>query len=147
MKKIRFTAIMLCVALAAQAQGNEVFDPFHDRQLYFDILNITAILSGMYLVSSFLQQILRLHYNHRIKSRMLDRGTEENIVRELLRPDKKGSRKSSLQWFCMLLAIGIGLILVALTRPFGLHSLSILALSLAAGFGAYYYFTRQTVEE
>jgi hypothetical protein len=31
--------------------------------------------------------------------------------------------------------------------PFGIHSLAILALSVAAGFGAYYYFSRQTDKE
>jgi hypothetical protein len=47
----------------------------------------------------------------------------------------------------MMAAIGAGLILVSLTRPFGLHSLAILAFSMAAGFGAYYYFTRQPGKE
>ena len=42
MKKILGTAIILCFVLVAQAQDN--FDPLRDRQLYFDILNISAIL-------------------------------------------------------------------------------------------------------
>ena len=41
-------------------------------------------------------------------------------------------------------AIGAGIFLVSWIRPFGLHSLAILALSMAAGFGAYFYFSRQT---
>jgi hypothetical protein len=43
----------------------------------------------------------------------------------------------------MLAAIGAGLLMVSWVRPFGLHSLAILAFSVAAGFGAYYYFSRQ----
>ena len=141
MKKILGTAIILGFVLVAQAQDN--FDPLRDRQLYFDILNISAILTGMYLISSFVLQIFRQHYGYRIKNRMLDKGTEENVVRQMLQPEKKENKNYILQWFFTLAAIGIGLILVTVIRPYGLRSLAILALSLAAGFGAYYYFTKE----
>jgi hypothetical protein len=140
MKKILCTVIILGFVFAAQAQDS--FDPLHDRQLYFDILNISGVLTGMYLIASFILQIFRQHYNYRIRNRILDKGTEENVVRQVLQPEKKDNKKYTLQWFFSLAAIGIGLILVTLIRPFGLLSLAILALSLAAGFGAYYYFTR-----
>ncbi|MDP4130113.1 MAG: hypothetical protein Q8918_01840 [Bacteroidota bacterium] len=143
MKKILSTAIILSLAFAVQAQPQEVFDPLRDRQLYFDILNISAVLTGMYLISSFILQIFKQHYNYRIKNRMLDKGTEENIVRQLLQPGKKENKNGILQWFFMLAAIGAGLLLVTVIRPFGLHSLAILAFSLAAGFGGYYYFSRE----
>ena len=141
MKKILSTTAILCFAIAAQAQDN--FDPLKDRQLYFDILNICAVLAVIYLISSFLLQMIRNHYNFRIKNRILDKGTEENIVRQLLQPEKKENKNYILQWFCLLAAIGAGLFLVNLIRPFGLHSLAIMAFSIAAGFGAYYYFTRE----
>ena len=142
MKKLLTTTGILCFALAAHAQ--DVFDPLKDRQLYFDILNISAVLAGLYLISSFLQRILKQYYSYRIKNRMLDKGTEENIVREILQPDKKQDKPYILQWFCMLLAIGAGLSLVKWMQPFGIHSLAILAFSAAAGFGAFYYFSRKT---
>ena len=141
MKKILSTAAILCFAVAARAQEN--FDPLKDRQLYFDILNICAVLAVIYLISSFLLQMIRNHYNFRIKNRILDKGTEENIVRQLLQPEKKENKNYILQWFCLLAAIGAGLFLVNLIRPFGLHSLAIMAFSIAAGFGAYYYFSRE----
>jgi hypothetical protein len=141
MKKLLATATILCFAFAAHAQ--DVFDPLKDRQLYFDVLNISAVLTGIYLFSSFILHIVNQHYSFRIKNRILDKGTEENIVRQLLQSDKKENKNYILQWFCMLAAIGAGLTLVSLIRPFGLHSLAILAFSIAAGFGAYYYFTRQ----
>jgi hypothetical protein len=142
MKKLFSTTAILFFAFAANAQDN--FDPLKDRQLYFDILNISAVLIGIYLIASFIQSLFRQYYNYRIKNRMLDKGTEENIVHQLLQPDKKESKNYILQWFCMLAAIGAGLMLVNWIRPFGLHSLAILAFSVAAGFGAYYYFSRQT---
>jgi hypothetical protein len=144
MKKLLTTASILCLAICAQAQDN--FDPLKDRQLYFDVLNICAVLTGMYLISSFILQIIKQHYNYRIKNRMLDKGTEENIVRELLQTDKKENKNNILQWFFMLTGIGAGLILVSLFRPYGLHSVAILAFSIAAGFGASYYFSRQAIK-
>jgi hypothetical protein len=142
MKKIFATATVLCFAFAAKAQEN--FDPSKDRQFYFDILNMVGVLSGLYLISSFIQRLFKQYYGYRIKNRMLDKGTEENIVKELLKPDKKDNKDYFLQWFCMMAAIGAGILLVTWIRPFGLHSLAILAFSIAAGFGAYYYFSRQT---
>jgi len=90
MKKILSTTAILCFAVAARAQEN--FDPLKDRQLYFDILNICAVLAVIYLISSFLLQMIRNHYNFRIKNRILDKGTEENIVRQLLQPEKKENK-------------------------------------------------------
>jgi hypothetical protein len=144
MKKTLITVLVSGLTLAAQAQAPENFDPFKDRQLYFDVLNICAVLTGMYLISSFILQIFRQHYSYRIKNRMLDKGTGENVIRELLQPEKKENKQYVLQWFFMLAGIGAGFVLMSLTRPFGIHSLAILAFSAAAGFGGYYYFSRQT---
>lgn len=142
MKKLSATLVIILSAFAAQAQDSP-FDPMHDRQLYFDCLNIGAVMIVIYLISSFILQIIRQATTYRIKNRMLDRNTEVAVVREILQPDKKENKNYILQWFCMMAAIGAGLLLVNLTKPYGMHSLSILAFSLAAGFGAYYYFTRE----
>ena len=144
MKKFLITISVLFLTCSTYAQAPESFDPLHDRQMYFDILNISAILGGMYLIASFIQQLIKQYYGYRIKNRMLDKGTDESVVRQMLLPEKKESRNSTLQWFCVLASIGAGLLLVSFIRPFGIHSLAILALSLAAGFGSYYYFTRQS---
>jgi hypothetical protein len=144
MKYISTTALLVCFALLAQAQTPESFDPFKDRQLIFDVINICAVLSGIYLISSFILQIIKQHYGYRIKNRILDKGTEENIVKQLIQPDKKDIRNNILQWFFMLASIGVGLTLVRLIQPFGIHSVAIMAFSVAAGFGANYYFIRQS---
>jgi hypothetical protein len=144
MKKISITALISFIALGAQAQD---FDPFKDRDFIFDAMHICTMLVAIYLISSFILQAIKTAMTARIKNRMLDKGTEENIVRELLRPEKKDNKKDILQWFFMLVAVGIGLLLIKIILPFGIHSLAILALSIAAGFGGYYYFSRQTDKE
>jgi hypothetical protein len=147
MKKISITAFISLIAFGAQAQSQENFDPLKDREFFFDALHMCSILIVIYLISSFILQAIKAAMTTRIKNRILDKGTEENIVRELLRPDKKENKNYILQWFFMLAAIGLGLLLVKIILPFGLHSLAILALSIAAGFGAYYYFSRQSDKE
>ena len=147
MKKISITACISLIAFAAQAEPQENFDPFRDRDFIFDALHICTIIIVIYLISSFILQAIKAAMTARIKNRILDKSPEENIVRELLKPEVKENKKQILQWFFMLLAIGIGLLLVKIIMPFGLHSLAILALSIAAGFGAYYYFSRQTDKE
>jgi hypothetical protein len=147
MKKVSITAIVSLIGFFAQAQPQENFDPFKDRDFLFDSLHICSMIIVIYLISSFILQAIKAAMNTRIKNRILDKSPEENIVRELLRPEKRDNRNNILQWFFMLLAIGLGLLLIKIVAPFGLHSLAILALSIAAGAVAYYYFSRQTEKE
>ena len=147
MKKISITAFISLIAFIAQAQPQESFDPFKDRDFIFDALHISTIIIVIYVISSFILQAIKAAMTARIKNRILDKSPDVDIVRELLRPEKKENKSQILQWFFMLVAIGIGLLLVKIILPFGLHSLAILALSIAAGFGAYYYFSRQTDKE
>jgi Mn2+/Fe2+ NRAMP family transporter len=145
MKKTGLTVVVFLLAIAAQAQAaqdHQNFDPLKDRYFLFDALHIGTMLIAIYLIASFILQIFKAGMTARIKNRMLDKGTEENIVRELLQPDKKEDKNYILQWFFIMVAIGIAFLLLMLTRPFGLHSLAIIAFSIAAGFGANYYFTR-----
>jgi hypothetical protein len=144
MKKTSLTAVISLFAIAVQAQAPENFDPFKDRDFLFDALHIGTILIAIYLISSFLLQMFKTGMNARIKNRMLDKGTEVTIVRELLQPDKKENKNYILQWFFIMIAIGIAFLLLLLTKPFGIHSLAIIAFSIAAGFGAYYYFTKDS---
>ncbi|HET6990792.1 MAG TPA: hypothetical protein VFJ43_05685, partial [Bacteroidia bacterium] len=99
MKKISLTAVALLVAIATQAQNHENFEPFKDRDFLFDALHISTMLIAIYLIASFILQIFKAGMTVRIKNRMLDKGTEENIVRELLQPDKKENKNYILQWF------------------------------------------------
>jgi hypothetical protein len=143
MKKISLTVVVSMLAMVTQAQDHQNFDPFKDRDFLFDALHIGTMLIAIYLIASFILQIFKAGMTARIKNRMLDKGTEENIVRELLQPDKKENKNYILQWFFIMVSIGVAFLLLMLTSPFGLHSLAIIAFSIAAGFGAYYYFTKQ----
>lgn len=146
MKKIKTAAVLLIAAFAAHAQdANENnFNPFTSREFLFDTLHICTTLFGIYLVASFILTIIKRSLDQRIKTKILEKGTEENIITKLLEPDKKDSRNTVLQWICILTSIGTGLTLIGFFRPFGIHTVAIMAFSIAAGFLFYYLFTKQT---
>jgi hypothetical protein len=144
MKKISSTLFVVLLSLAAMAQDNqENFDPFKDRQFLFDVLNISAILLVVYGIASFILQIIKNSLDFKLKNRMLDKETAPTIISQLLQPNKKENRDIVMQWFFILAGIGVGLTLVNIFKPFGLHSLAILAFSLAAGFLGYYIFGKK----
>lgn len=144
MKKTFVTVTTIIAALTASAQDNN-FDPFKDRQFIFDSVNICAVLLVIYLLSNFILAIIKQSLEFKLKNRILDKGTGETIVSQLLQPETdKGKRNYLLQWFFILVAVGLGFSIISLSGPFGLHSLAIMAFSIAAGFGGYYFFTRET---
>jgi len=144
MKKTLLTASAIAMTLVSSAEDNN-FDPFKDRQFIFDSVNICAVLLVIYLLSNFILRIIKQSLEFKLKNKIIDKGTGEPVVAQLLQPEtNKEKRNYLLQWFFILVAIGLGFGIVSLSRPFGLHSLAIMAFSIAAGFGGYYFFTRGT---
>jgi|HubBroStandDraft_6_1064221.scaffolds.fasta_scaffold712112_2 hypothetical protein len=141
MKKAVIAAAILMSSIAVNAQDNQ--EPLISRELIFDLIHIIAVVLIIYLISSFILQLIRHNLDYRLKSRIIEKETAENIVGQLVQPDKTNPVNTLLQWFCTLLGIGIGFTIMAFTRPFGLHSLAIMAFSVAAGLGTYYLFVRR----
>ncbi len=145
MKKLFVTVSAIAFALSSNAQDNNNFEPFKDRQFIFDSVNICAILLVIYLLSNFILRIIRQSLDFKLRNKIIDKGTSEPIVAQILQPESnKEKRNYLLQWFFILAAIGLGFTIMNITKPFGLHSLAIMAFSIAAGFGGYYFFTRET---
>ena len=147
MKKICITLAGVGISIGASAQDNN-FDPFKDRQFIFDSVNICAILLVIYLLSNFILKIIRQSLDFKLKNKIIEKETAEPVVAQLMHPEtSKEKRNYLLQWFFVLAAIGLGFTVMHLSRPFGLHSLAIMAFSVAAGFGGYYFFTREPKDQ
>jgi FtsH-binding integral membrane protein len=140
MKKTLLALAILTSTFAAYAQDGK--EPLIDRSLISDFLNLCGIVLVVYLISAFILQLFRQNLDYRLKSKIIEKGTPENIVGQLMQPDKKDSRNVTLQWLCTLSGIGLGFILMIVTRPIGLHSFAIMAFCVVGGLGAYYFFTR-----
>ena len=110
MKKIGLTVVVSLMAVATQAQNHENFDPFKDRDFLFDALHISTMLIAIYLIASFILQIFKAGMTARIKNRMLDKGTEENIVKRTFATRQKRKQKLypamvfyyGCPWYCFL---------------------------------------------
>jgi hypothetical protein len=109
------------------------------------VLNICAIVTVIYLISNWILQMMKHNLDYRLKSKILEKETAENIVVQLVSPIKKDNEngKSFLQWTFILAGIGAGFTLINFTRPYGVHSLAIMAFSIAAGFAGNYYASRR----
>jgi FtsH-binding integral membrane protein len=140
MKKTLLALAILTSTVTAYAQ--DAHEPLIDRGLVFDMVNLCGIVLVIYLISAFILQLFRQNLDYRLKSKIVEKGTAENIISQLIQPDKKDPRNMILQWLCTLSGIGLGFILMMVTRPIGLHSLAIMAFCVVAGLGAYYFFTR-----
>lgn len=141
MKKTFVTLLLIGCACITQARDNG--SPLIDRSLVFDIVNICAMLLVLYMITSFILRLIQQNLDYRIKNKIADKGIAEPVASQLLTPGQKDFRKVMLQWFFTLAGIGVGFGLMSVIRPFGLPSLSVMALSMAAGFGGYYLATRQ----
>jgi FtsH-binding integral membrane protein len=141
MKKTIVVAAMLTSAMVVSAQDKQ--EPLIDRGLIDGVAHICAIIFVMYLISSFILQLIRQNLDYRLKSKIIEKETPENVVGQLVQSDKTNPANTILQWFCTLMGIAIGFTIMAFTQPFGLHSLAIMAFSVAAGLGIYYLFIRR----
>lgn len=142
MKKAIIAAVMLTSTIVANAKDRDNQEPLIDREMIFDLVHICAVVLIIYLISSFILQLIRQNLDYRLKSKIVEKGTAENIVGQLVQPDKTNPANTILQWFCTLVGIATGFLIMTFTQPFGLHSLAIMAFSVAAGLGIYYLFTR-----
>lgn len=137
MKKVVVFAAAICGSVVAYAEDKP--EPLINRDFIFDFIHIIAVILVIYLISSFILQLLRSNFDFRLKSKILERQADENIVAQLIRPDRVNPLNTVLQWVCTLAAVGVGFMLIEFTQPFGLHSLAIMAFCVATGLGLYYY--------
>lgn len=137
MKKALIIIAALGGSIAAYAQDKP--EPLINREFIFDLIHIIAVLLVIYLISSFILQIVRSNFDFRLKNKILERQTEEQVAGQILQPDKVNPLNTVLQWICALGAVGVGFLIIELTEPYGLHSLAIMAFSVAAGLIVYYF--------
>jgi hypothetical protein len=141
MKKFLPIAILLFGSLAAHAEDLEFSEPFRIPQEY---ISMFAVIFVIYLIMRFILAITKMIMDHRVKDKLLEKDVPESLVTQYLQPNTKGPKNETIKWVTTFLSIGIGLLLVSWTSPpFGLHSLAIMAFSVAGGFWAYNYFSRR----
>ena len=126
------------VAQAQQTQGE--FSALKDSSFMFDLMHALTALSGFTLLSVTILTFVRYILDNRLKSKLIEKGASENIVSQLLQPMNKESKTQTIKWFIIFAGIGLGLGLVDIFQPLGIHSLAIMAFTLSGSFLGYYFF-------
>jgi len=142
MKKIIAVLSALMLFITTKAQSS--FGPFGDRDFDEDIIHITGTLIGIFLFTSFFLGIIKLISDGRIKRKMLDKEVPENVVEKFLQPTTTDSKSVAIKWFFVLACIGLGLTVINLTLPVGIHSIAIMAFSIALSFLGYFFYVKRS---
>ena len=138
MKKIIAIATVCSLSFTANAHESDV-------EYNEEILQVAAAIFvvGMFMV--FIITIMNKIFEHRLKNKIVDKGISESIAQSILETRAtEDNKNANIKWFAILAGIGIGLTGVNYTKPFGFHSLAIMAFSISLSFLGYYFFTRST---
>ncbi|MBW1297394.1 hypothetical protein [Aquimarina litoralis] len=99
-----------------------------------DVYKIGVIIFLIILVLSFILSVLRYVLDHKLKKKMLEKEISEEVIASILQKDSKGAKHNSIKWFLVLMGTGIGLFINSLYLPLGIHSIGIMAISIALAF-------------
>jgi hypothetical protein len=145
MKKISIALTLSLASMAAIAQdSSNESNAIINSAFMGELIRISGVLLGIFLFTSFFLAIIRSFLDSKLRNKLIDKGTTETVVSQLLQPLKKDNKLEPFKWFAILAGIGTGLSIINATQPLGLHSLAIMSFSLAASFLGYYFFSRKT---
>lgn len=136
MKKIFTISALLVTNLAAHAQSG--YYPLSDKGTFEEMVRSVVILALIYLVTSFILYMIKLFLDNRLKFKMVEVGTPEEVVAQLIATNKD-ARKTSLKWFCALTGISAGLGLIGIFHLTDIYALMVIAFCLALAFLAHFF--------
>lgn len=133
------TATLLSFGINAQNYGGDYL------RYNMDIFEACAVIFVVGMFMFFIMAVMKKIFEHRLKNKIVDKGISESIAHSILeaRTDVD-SKYANIKWFAILAGVGIGLTGVNFTKPFGFHSLAIMAFSISLSFLGYYFFIRNT---
>jgi len=136
MKKI-ITIVTVCsVSFAANAQENAI-------RVNEEMLQVFAAIFVVGMFMYFIINVMKRILEYKLKNKIVDKGISESIAQSILETrTTEDNRNANIKWFAILAGIGIGLTGVNFTKPFGFHSLAIMAFSISLSFLGYYFFVR-----
>ena len=139
MKKILIitAASLLCFVANAQSYNDNPLMRYN-----MDIFELCAAIfvTGMFMF--FIMIVMKKIFEHRLKNKIIDKGISENVATSILETNSGENKNINIKWFAILAGLGIGLTGVNYAKPFGFHSLAIMAFSISLSFLGYYFFTR-----
>ena len=145
MKKRLLIAIILFAPFAGNAQS--LYEMPNGRTFSRQLFEIPSMMLIFYLITVFILTIIKLILDHRLKMKMIDKGVSDKLAEQFLQPNKKDDKIRTIKWFFVLAGIGVGLTLTSIFLPVGVHSVAIMAFSLALSFIGYYKYLKRGQNE
>jgi preprotein translocase subunit SecG len=136
MKKILTITLLLLTTFAANAQ--DPYYPLSDKGTFEEMVRSVVILALIYLVTSFILYMIKLFLDSRLKNKMVEVGTSQEVVAQLI-ASNKDAKKTSLKWFCTLCGIAAGLGAIGYFHLTDIYALMVIAFCLAIGFLAHFF--------
>ncbi len=136
MKTIFLTISAMALTLVVHAQNKGI--PTIDK----DIQVMVGVLILIALVSFTILTIIKRWMDYRIKNKLINDGLSENIINSILQNSNNRNKNSNIKWFVILIGVGTALTVINYTLPLGIHSIAIMAFSLAASFLIYFFFLK-----
>jgi hypothetical protein len=137
MKHIITITALLFFSVAANAQTTPLFP----RGINTELMRGTFATIVLYIISAFILAVIRIVLNDRLKKKMLDKWVSVEVIDEML--PRKNELTLAIKWFCILIAISVGLLIISLTPPLGIQSVAIMAFCVAMGFLGFYFWAKR----
>lgn len=131
MKKIFITLLLFSATLGAHAQSNTSL--MSDTATFEEFVRDIGMLLALYLVTSFILTMIRLFLDNGLKKKIIEMGTPETVVTQLMATGKNEIR-NSLKLFCALCGIAVGLGIIGYYHLSDVYALMVIAFCLAIGF-------------
>lgn len=138
MKKIISIAAVISTPFVVNAQDTKAPD------IYNPIFNVCATIFVVGLFMIFILAILKRFMDYRLKNKIVEKGIPENVASSILQINPKEDRNINIKWFAILAGLGVGFTIIYYTLPLGIHSLAIMAFSVAVSFLCYFFFLSQS---
>ncbi len=141
MKKLIAIVVVLIAPLAVCAEDYHfaVGNSFSSQ-----LFSIPATLLAAFLFGYFIIAIIRSILDNRLKSKMIEKNVSDQVIEQILQPSNTDSKSQAMKWSLVLAGIGLGLSIVSITLPFGIHSIAIMVFCLALSFFGYFIYIKRT---
>ena len=110
-----------------------------------DYVRIFATIAFMVIVFVVFLSFTKTMLNHKLKSKMLDKGVSEKVIESFLQPVETDTKTQAIKWCFILAALGVSLGITSyLYQNLLVHSISIVADSLSLAYLAYWYYLKKS---
>jgi len=141
MRKKIVIASVLFAPFTVNAQ--DLFEMPNGKSFSSSLLTIPAVILVVYLITVFILTIIKLILDHRLKMKMIEKGVSDKLAEQFLQPTEKDVKSRTVKWLLILAGIGLGLTILSLFLPLGVHSFAIMAFCLALSFFGYYTYQKR----